>query len=355
MNALCWLGLSAVTWYLAGLYQMEILGIIVLIQIFLFVSMFVISLYLRDKISGTIFVKNGFEERGQEAEAVLRLSNRGRIPMIGLCASIRWHNSLFQTKGRIKVKENCMPGDQTEEAFCLPTENCGNIRIWAAWMKVRDPMGLFAWKRRLDCQTCLTILPNTDHIGLDGQNLGSLSGGQSGYRSIGLDGTEMDQVRGYRPGDSPRQIHWKLSARYGELMVKQYHREKGGTAVLLAAGHGWGEKNAKEINDFLDTVSAVIRGFLLESWQIRLMWKSSENGELMEYSLLESEEYQEAMAALMKEIGLRKIEKGQERTVASEEEMQVKATLPGNAVLLKLDWDGTLYADGTPVLEAGAE
>ena len=81
MNALCWLGLSAVTWYLAGLYQMEILGIIVLIQIFLFVSMFVISLYLRDKISGTIFVKNGFEERGQEAEGVLRLSNRGRIPM----------------------------------------------------------------------------------------------------------------------------------------------------------------------------------------------------------------------------------------------------------------------------------
>ena len=80
MNALCWLGLSAVTWYLAGLYQMEILGIIVLIQIFLFVSMFAISLYLRDKISGTIFVKNGFESGDRKQRRYSGFLTEGEFP-----------------------------------------------------------------------------------------------------------------------------------------------------------------------------------------------------------------------------------------------------------------------------------
>ena len=35
-------------------------------------------------------------------------------------------------------------------------------------------------------------------------------------------GTEMFGVREYRPGDSLRRIHWRSSARHGELIVREY-------------------------------------------------------------------------------------------------------------------------------------
>ena len=36
----------------------------------------------------------------------------------------------------------------------------------------------------------------------------------------GYDLSEMFQIRDYVPGDSQRQIHWKLSHKYGKLIVK---------------------------------------------------------------------------------------------------------------------------------------
>lgn len=46
-------------------------------------------------------------------------------------------------------------------------------------------------------------------------------------------GTELFGVREYRPGDSLRRIHWRLSARRGELIVREYEPPGLRTVLLL--------------------------------------------------------------------------------------------------------------------------
>lgn len=57
--------------------------------------------------------------------------------------------------------------------------------------------------------------------------------GQSARRRGAQDG-EFHSLRPYRPGDSPRLIHWRTSARQGELMVRQFEQPRThGLAVFL--------------------------------------------------------------------------------------------------------------------------
>ena len=53
---------------------------------------------------------------------------------------------------------------------------------------------------------------------------------RSGFRGQGLD---FDDFREYRPGDDPRFIDWKVTARTGTPYVKTFHEER--EQVLLLA------------------------------------------------------------------------------------------------------------------------
>ena len=51
--------------------------------------------------------------------------------------------------------------------------------------------------------------------------------------SPGYDNSELFQVREYRPGDRIQNIHWKLTAKQEELMVKEHALPKACPVILL--------------------------------------------------------------------------------------------------------------------------
>ena len=61
---------------------------------------------------------------------------------------------------------------------------------------------------------------------------------QGDYRSERKGGhDEFMAVREYRPGDSPRYIHWPISAKHGELMVREYHESLSPSLVIVLDLH----------------------------------------------------------------------------------------------------------------------
>ena len=89
------------------------------------------------------------------------------------------------------------------------------------------PFGLFTKERDLDLPAQLVVWPRSDRTvrdartpGRQRRRSGEITGGLSGSRG------EFRNLRDYRPGDDPRDVHWRSSARLGIPLVREYERER---------------------------------------------------------------------------------------------------------------------------------
>lgn len=89
-----------------------------------------------------------------------------------------------------------------------------------AWvLEAADPLGLFKRKRRTqDAEMALALPRFTSMVARREvhESEASVAAPRAGT------GTELFGVREYRPGDPLRRIHWRSSARHGELIVREY-------------------------------------------------------------------------------------------------------------------------------------
>jgi uncharacterized protein (DUF58 family) len=101
-----------------------------------------------------------------------------------------------------------------------------NYEIGPLIARVRDPFGFYLTEKKLGPET-LSVMPRPERlrgVQLRPRHLGPWPGVISS-RVLGL-GTEFYSMREYIPGDDPKRINWKASARYNQLIVNETTAER---------------------------------------------------------------------------------------------------------------------------------
>ncbi|MEM6281958.1 MAG: DUF58 domain-containing protein [Chloroflexota bacterium] len=99
-------------------------------------------------------------------------------------------------------------------------------------MKTRAPFGLFQRSGEIDVPTSVLVYPEVRKLTaldfLDRQPAAQITSQRAGL------GNEVIGVRPYRPGDSPRHIHWRSVARTGRLVSKEFAEEtQPGVSIVI--------------------------------------------------------------------------------------------------------------------------
>ena len=100
-------------------------------------------------------------------------------------------------------------------------------------VRVSDPFGLVELGRSFRSTATLTVTPRTvplPPIPLGGAWTGS---GDNRPRAFAIGSAEDVTVREYRRGDDLRRVHWRSSARVGELMVRREEQPWQSRATLF--------------------------------------------------------------------------------------------------------------------------
>ena len=104
--------------------------------------------------------------------------------------------------------------------YPIPTRRRGRLRLGPITVERRDPLGLFRRAQRLAGDLTLWVhpvlhparpLPVGTVPDFEGRRAETARGGTMTFSSL----------REYVPGDDPRRIHWKTTARTGTLMVRE--------------------------------------------------------------------------------------------------------------------------------------
>jgi len=107
----------------------------------------------------------------------------------------------------------------------------GVYRQEAFKIVTRFPFGFLQKARRLDLATEALVYPA---VAASSEFLEVLPGLQGAMESNAKGrGQDLYALRGYLPNDSARHVHWKASARFGALMVREFAREDDCRVLLV--------------------------------------------------------------------------------------------------------------------------
>lgn len=111
------------------------------------------------------------------------------------------------------------PGQPTGLAVPLTPVALGEIRWPSLPARLRGILGLATWSRELVVEGAGSVLPDL-RVHLQSE----LPGWRAGLRARreAGSGSDLKQLRVYRPGDPPSRVAWRSSARHGQLLVREF-------------------------------------------------------------------------------------------------------------------------------------
>lgn len=116
-----------------------------------------------------------------------------------------------------------LPFGRKKLCFELDCKYRGVFDIGIKSVEFRDLLGIFSFKRKPKRYNNITVYPNIIILEYFSPVFTLLS--ESNLTSCNLDMEDTDvisEIRPYSYGDNPKKIHWKLTSKLSNLMVKKY-------------------------------------------------------------------------------------------------------------------------------------
>ncbi|MFJ9036310.1 DUF58 domain-containing protein [Streptomyces sp. NPDC102406] len=203
----------------------------------------------RYRVAGSRRLSPARVPAGSEARVHLRMDNISRLPT-GLLMLQDRVPYVLGPRPRF-VLDRVEAGGRREVSYRVRSDLRGRYPLGPLQLRLTDPFGMCELTRSFATYDTLTVIPRVEPlppVRLTGEAKGYGDGRQ---RSLALAGEDDVIPRGYRYGDDLRRVHWRSTARYGELMVRREEQpQRARCTVLLdtrgAAFQGAGPDSAFE-------------------------------------------------------------------------------------------------------------
>ena len=155
-------------------------------------------------------------ERGEPALARLVVTNTGRRGLGSLRAFDRLGDDALEV-----ALPALAAGRSVPRTYDVPTSRRGRLRLGPLRLVREDPLGLLRRTVTAGGTRTVAVRPRTHPVRVGDGGTGLRFGGRAAQTAF-RGSAEFRSLREYVVGDEPRHVHWKSTARTGQLMVREF-------------------------------------------------------------------------------------------------------------------------------------
>ena len=259
--------------YGAAMFRYLPLCILAAMQLFLLFLMACQAHFCRRRL--TVSFSRETEEAFRKETGSFRVTveNRSRIPV------------RFQLRMRAGDQKGqrfyglAEPGE-SQVSFVFKPLHCGFAKLQIRKLYLYPAVPVWPVKKKTAAAMRTVVFPGEKSLKI---LLGDPSSGQRQEETeafLSRRGTNLEevrQIREYRDGDPLRHIHWKLSARADQLLLKEYEDRPEPFRKVLLDLSGLGEGPGEERDRYFETLSALLLGLLACGLRLRVCWTDGED------------------------------------------------------------------------------
>lgn len=252
---------------------------------------------LTDYIDGTITAQQETVRQGDKANVLFTLVNRSFFCALRGTWFLTVGNAFYQTFNDERLLLSVPPHGKKQLRMTVSLTDLGQAAFICKECFVTDPLGIF--KVYTDCTMgCrIFVLPRPKES-LQKELPDAHTGAAQLSESVqkGNDHSEVSDIRAYAPGDRPRDIHWKLSARHEELMVKERISLSGSEHILLLDL----PKDRQNAGKLLNEGYRKVKAMLDEHMTVRVLIWNAPLSAFESYSCLREEDLDAAFCEIFR-------------------------------------------------------
>ena len=321
--------------YIAALYENIPIVAISGTQAFLMALSFFYILYEKKRIQVMLDLPPVMADQGEPVHIRLQAKRRegsGRMAIHTMCGAEGKMTLFREGSGRMAIHTMCgthgiikaqvavvrkgLPtgktrkwlrmegGSDTADCF-LSIAEPGSYEIQLRRVRFYDLTGLFYLEQRAAARgegAWLGVLPRIYPMGISlSEAVRGFVGEAEIYDSArsGTDASETFKLRPFRDGDELRSIHWKLSAKEGELIVRENSMPRGCPVAVLVEPAAAGKEAA------LQCVASLSFCLMDRECSHYVVWYSDGLQDIVRARVDNEESYYEALLQLLREGGSR--------------------------------------------------
>lgn len=281
---------TMITGYLALIYPKKMVITLFVLELLLFLAAVLYNLFLFRKIRITIRVPVAVTDKKQPVDVDILVDNQGKIPLFKgeLVIGVKnyYHEGSISHKMQIQADKN----RRTICSFRVSSGNCGRVGISIKRFFICDPIGILCIPvKNIKEQVFISVLPKIETMQLeirDGSWDIMADGDEYDRTKAGDDPSEVFQIRSYRGGDRMQRIHWKMSARSEELMVKEFSKPiYYGAVLFLDMKEAYWGRDFKNADEYLEKALGISYGLLEAECYHMVVWYDGKENRLYRYKI----------------------------------------------------------------------